>query len=63
MWCLYVSYEGLCGAFISVIRGCILPLYQLRRVVCCLYIGNEGLCGAFNSVHTFYLRARVCVFV
>ena len=27
---VYTSgYEGLCGAFTSVMRGCVVPLYQL----------------------------------
>ena len=27
VWCVYISYEGLCGASISVMRGCVVPLY------------------------------------
>ena len=50
MWCLYISFEEICGAFTSVMRGCVVPLRQLRGDMWCLYIGFEGLCGAFTSV-------------
>ena len=42
--------KGLCGAFVSFMRGCVVLLYQLLGVVWCLYISYEGLCCAFKSV-------------
>ena len=31
MQCLYIGYEGLCGAFTSVMRGCVVPLHLVMR--------------------------------
>ena len=39
MWCIYIGYEGLCGAFMSVMNGCVVPIY----------ISYEGFYCAFTK--------------
>ena len=50
MWCLFIGYEEMCGAFSSVMRRCVVPFHRLRGDVWCLFIGYEEMCGAFSSV-------------